>query len=68
METEDFTPEEAGVYPGVNPRSVYRLPCGGQLPGVKAGRQWRIRTSTLDAYLDGNRPEAGSSEKASAAG
>jgi excisionase family DNA binding protein len=58
MDTELLTPEEAAVYLRLNPQTAYRLLRGGQLPGVKIGRQWRIRKSALDAYLDGTVPEA----------
>ena len=55
METELLTPEEAAVYLRLNPQTAYRLLRTGQLPGVKIGRQWRIRKSSLDAYLDSQR-------------
>ena len=53
METDLLTPEEAAVYLRLNPQTTYRLLRSGHLPGVKIGRQWRIRKSSLDAYLDG---------------
>jgi excisionase family DNA binding protein len=53
METDLLTPEEAAIYLRLNPQTAYRLLRSGQLPGVKVGRQWRIRKSSIDAYLDG---------------
>lgn len=50
---ETLTPEEAARYLRVNPQTLYRLLRSGRLPGVKVGRQWRIRKATLEAYLDG---------------
>ena len=43
-----LTPEEAAAYLRVNPQTVYRLLRAGRCPGVKIGRQWRIRRSDLD--------------------
>ncbi len=48
---ELLTPEEAARYLRVNPQTVYRLLRGGRCPGVKIGRQWRIRKADLDAHL-----------------
>jgi excisionase family DNA binding protein len=53
VETDLLTPEEAAVYLRLNPQTAYRLLRTGQIPGVKVGRQWRIRKSAIDAYLDG---------------
>ena len=46
-----LTCEEAAAYLRVHPRTVYRLLRDGGMPGVRVGRQWRIRRSDLDAYL-----------------
>ncbi len=46
-----MTPEEAAAYLRVNPQTVYRLLRRGTLPGVKIGRQWRIRRADLDAHF-----------------
>ena len=43
-----LTPEEAAAYLRVNPQTVYRLLRAGKCPGVKIGRQWRIRRRDLD--------------------
>ncbi len=43
-----LTPEEAAAYLRVNPQTVYRLLRAGKCPGVKIGRQWRIRRADLD--------------------
>lgn len=41
----------------VSRMSVYRLLHTGELPGVRVGRSYRVRTSALAAYL--RRKEAG---------
>lgn len=56
---ELLTPEEAARYLRVNPQTVYRLLRGGRCPGVKIGRQWRIRKTDLDAHLCGQATLAG---------
>lgn len=56
---ELLTPEEAARYLRVNPQTVYRLLRGGRCPGVKIGRQWRIRKADLDAHLRGQVTLAG---------
>ena len=45
---EILTPEEAAAYLRVNPQTIYRLLRAGQCPGMKVGRQWRIRRQDLD--------------------
>ena len=50
---DTLTPEEAAAYLRVNAQTMYRLLRSGQLPGVKVGRQWRIRRVALEQYLDG---------------
>ena len=51
-----MTCEEAAAYLRVHERTVGRLLKRGELPGVKVGRQWRLRRADLDAYLRGERP------------
>ncbi len=46
-----LTVEEAAAHLRVNPQTVYRLLRAGKLPGVRVGRQWRVRRADLDAYL-----------------
>ena len=53
-----LTPEEAAAYLRVNPQRVYRLLRAGRCPGVKIGRQWRIRRSDLDGCFVGHVAEA----------
>ena len=55
-----MTCEEAATYLRLHPRTVGRLLAQGKLPGVKVGRQWRLRRTDLDAYLGGeaSRPNA----------
>jgi excisionase family DNA binding protein len=47
-----LTLEEVVVYLRVHPRTVYRLVHSGEIPAVRVGRQWRIRRSALDAWLE----------------
>ena len=56
MERELLTCEEAAAYLRVHPRTVGRLLKEGKLPGVKVGRQWRLRKADLDAHLSGRAP------------
>ncbi len=46
-----LTPEEAAQYLRVTERTVYRLLRCGDCPGVKVGRQWRIRKTDLENCL-----------------
>jgi len=48
-----LTCEEAASYLRLHVRTVGRLLNQGMLPGVKVGRQWRLRRADLDAYLRG---------------
>lgn len=67
---ELLTCAEAAAYLRVHERTVARLLTRGALPGVKVGRQWRLRKADLDAYLAGARPHgraAGDEAKARAA-
>ena len=48
-----MTCEEAAAYLRLHTRTVGRLLAQGKLPGVKVGRQWRLRRTDLDAYLRG---------------
>ncbi len=48
---ELLTCEEAAAYLRVAPQTLYRLLRSAVLPGVKVGRQWRVRRADLDAYL-----------------
>ena len=59
---ELLTCEQAAAYLRLRPRTVGRLPQAGQLPGVKVGRQWRLRKADLDAYLAGPRPASTATE------
>jgi excisionase family DNA binding protein len=40
----------------VNARTVYRLIREGDLPAVRVGRQWRVRRTDFDAWLESRRP------------
>lgn len=45
---------EAATYLRLHPRTVGRMLQSGWLPGVKVGRQWRIRRMDLEAFLSGS--------------
>ena len=46
-----LTLAEAATYLRVHPRTMTRLLRERQVPGVRIGRQWRIRKTDLDAYF-----------------
>ncbi|MCD6032226.1 MAG: Helix-turn-helix domain [Thermomicrobiales bacterium] len=46
-----LTLAEAAAYLRVHPRTMTRLLQTRQVPGVRVGRQWRIRKTDLDAYF-----------------
>jgi excisionase family DNA binding protein len=59
-----LTTDEVLEYLQVNLRTVYRLIKAGKIPAVRVGRQWRIRKSDFDGWLEGqkaprNGPESG---------
>ena len=56
---ELLTTEEAAAYLRLHPRTISRLIKQGELPGVKVGRQWRVRRADLEARLRGRPSEAG---------
>ena len=56
-----LTTEEVLEYLQVNLRTVYRLIKAGKIPAVRVGRQWRFRKRDIDAWLDSQRTQSGSS-------
>ena len=56
---ELMTCAEAAAYLRLHERTIGRLLKQGALPGVKVGRQWRLRRADLDAYLAGAQPSRG---------
>ena len=63
---ELLTCEEAAAHLRLHVRTVGRLLTQGTLPGVKVGRQWRLRRADLEAYLAGG-PSARGKETGRAA-
>lgn len=49
----------AAGYPGITPRTLYRLIDQGQVPACALGRVYRVRSSDLDAYLESVRVKPG---------
>jgi excisionase family DNA binding protein len=43
--------ERAGELLRLHPKTVKRLAQMGELPGMKIGRLWRFRESSLDAWM-----------------
>lgn len=50
-----LTIDEVLGYLKVTARTIYRLIRAGDLPAVRIGRQWRIRRTDLDEWLDRQR-------------
>jgi excisionase family DNA binding protein len=53
-----LTTEEVLAYLKVTSRTIYRLIRIGELPAVRIGRQWRIRRTDLDNWLNRRRSRA----------
>jgi excisionase family DNA binding protein len=60
MDEGFLTTEEVLEYLQVNLRTVDRLIKAGRIPAVRVGRQWRFRKRDIDAWLESQRPRAGS--------
>jgi excisionase family DNA binding protein len=45
--------EQAAELLGLHPKTVKKLAQAGNLPGMKIGRVWRFRESSLDAWMSG---------------
>ena len=63
-----LTCEEAATLLRLHVRTVGRLLKQGTLPGVKVGRQWRLRRADLDAYLAGGASPRGKETGGTASG
>ena len=50
-----LTIDEVLGYLNVTSRTIYRLIRIGELPAVRVGRQWRIRRTDLDQWLNRQR-------------
>ena len=53
MDDVFLTTEEVLEYLQVNLRTVYRLIKAGKIPAVRVGRQWRVRKTDLERWLEG---------------
>lgn len=54
MQGEYLTADEAARYLRVHGDTIRDWCRTGQLPAIKAGRQWRIKRADLDAFLKPN--------------
>lgn len=52
MSEEYFTPEEIAKKLKLNPVTVQRWLRDGKLKGAKLGKQWRVKGSDLDAFIE----------------
>jgi excisionase family DNA binding protein len=48
---ELLTVDEVAEYLGVGPVTIYRWCREGRLPGIKVGKEWRIRRAALEDFL-----------------
>ena len=48
-----LTVQDAAALLAVDAKTIYRLIERGQLPAFKVGRQWRMRQSDLESWIDG---------------
>ncbi len=51
-EGEIMTLEEVARYLRLSNQTIYKMVQGGEIPGVKIGKEWRFRRSVLDEWLD----------------
>ncbi|MHB8131633.1 MAG: helix-turn-helix domain-containing protein, partial [Mobilitalea sp.] len=56
MKNELLTVEEVAEFLRTTPTTIYRWLRSGKLPGVKLGKEWRIRKEVLDSKLVESRP------------
>ena len=56
MNNELLTVEEVAAFLRTTPNTIYRWLRAGKLPGVKLGKEWRIRQETLDSKLAETKP------------
>ena len=52
-----MTTEEVKAFLRVNARTLYRLIRTGHFPAVRVGRQWRVRRTDLEDWLNRDRPD-----------
>lgn len=58
MEREEYyTTAQAAQRLHMKPATLARKVSGGELPGVKVGRQWLIKKETVDALLEPRAPQ-----------
>ena len=51
-EEQVLTVKEVAQYLKVNERTIYRMAVAGELPAFRVGNAWRIRLSSLDAWIN----------------
>lgn len=53
MAEKVYTPEQVGEHLGLAKKTIMDFLRAGKIPGVKVGREWRVRERDLQAYIDG---------------
>ncbi|MGV8123950.1 MAG: helix-turn-helix domain-containing protein [Candidatus Xenobiia bacterium LiM19] len=48
-----FTPQQVAEHLSLEKKTVEDYLRAGKIPGVKVGREWRVRERDLQAYIDG---------------
>jgi excisionase family DNA binding protein len=52
MSTDDiFTVKEGAAYAKIAPKTLRKWLTSGQLPGLRAGRHWRVEKRALQRFL-----------------
>lgn len=52
MNTDEiFTVQEGAAYAKIAPKTLRKWLKNGQLPGLRAGRHWRVQKSALQSFL-----------------
>lgn len=62
IDTDILTIREVADYLRITEKTAYRLAGNEKLPGFKVGGSWRFRQSEIDAWIEAQRTQHGSSE------